>query len=139
MGRARPYKLGNFNPGYEPHTSAKRLAQYPPECYDNLNIGPHNDVYGYTVLCLHVMCGTRIRKNYFGNNRDFTVDIDVESMLGLRRNVMIPHAKSPGYVTHKAIRKLSRVVNGDVCARQQITIQHAKGDLLAIAQEWRRR
>jgi serine/threonine protein kinase len=139
MGRARPYKVGNFNPGYELHTSANRLPQYPPECYDNLNVGSHSDVYGSTVLCLHVMCGTRIWKDYFGNNRDFTVDIDVESMLGLRRSVMIPHAKAPCYVTRKAMRRLSRVVNGDGSARQKITIQHAKGDVLTIAKEWHRR
>jgi hypothetical protein len=81
------------------------------------------------------MCGTHIWKDYFGNNRDFTVDIDVESMLGLRRNVMKPHANSPGPVTSKAMRRLYRVVNGDVSALQQITIQHAKGDLLANAHE----
>jgi hypothetical protein len=61
----------------------------------------------------------------------------MESMLGLRRNVIIPQAKSPGYVTRKAMRRLSRVVNGDVSSTN--TIQHAKGDLLAIAQEWHRR
>ena len=60
-------------------------------------------------------------------------------MLQLRRDVMIPRGERPGTYASKATRRLSRVVNGDVFARQQITIQHAKNDLLLIAKEWYRR
>ena len=137
MGMVRPFTVGNVS-HIDSHKGKKRLPHYAEECYDNNSVGEHTDVYGYIVLCIHVMCGTHDWKRYFTKNRDFSQKIEVESLLKPRRDVVrrgLPD-KPPGPMYRKFSRSIYHALNGDMFLRKTLTLQKIRQALAYIVAEW---
>jgi len=130
MGMVRPFTVGNVS-HIDSHKGKK-------ECYDNYNVGEHTDVYGYIVLCIHVMCGTHDWKQYFTKNRDFSQKIEVESLLQLRRDVVRRGRpdRPPGPSYRRFSRQIYHALNGDMFLRKTLTLSKIRQALAYIVNEW---
>ena len=137
MGMVRPFTVGNVS-HIDSHKGKKRLPHYAEECYDNNSVGEHTDVYGYIVLCIHVMCGTHDWKQYFTKNRDFSQKIEVESLLQLRRNVVRRGRpdRPPGLSYRRFSRQIYHALNGDMYLRKTLTLQKIRHALAYIVADW---